>query len=128
MSSSNALLPVSVASIVTGFISFAFTLLIWINNFWSAFATIAEAPKQVRDNMAPLRQALYEEREHLKVVRRKKVDKRGELSGIYAEGGPLRVISDAVSYTDLFFPRTMSSSDDSWNCSQVHRVICSTLG
>jgi len=106
--------PLSIASITIGFISFTLTLLIWLNSFWQAFLTIGGAPSQVQDQLSTLRQSLYEEREHLKYIRRRKVnpflnlkkaitsnhnDKKGsgeKSHGIYYDGGPLRVVNDAV--------------------------------
>lgn len=92
------LLPISYASIYIGFISFALTLLIWIHSFWAAFLTITAAPEQLQDALSTLRQSLYEEREYLK---RKRRHERGSHSDekarmLYNEGGPTKVITDAV--------------------------------
>ncbi|KUJ14335.1 uncharacterized protein LY89DRAFT_136013 [Mollisia scopiformis] len=97
-----ALAPVSVASIVIGFISFSFTLAIWLHAFWESFVTIGQAPEQLQDALSTLRQALYEEREYLKRKRRRGNDKEEGRSSsknrptIYYEGGPTKVINDAV--------------------------------
>jgi len=39
-----ALPSISLASVVIGFISFSFTLAIWLHAFWDAFNTIGAAP------------------------------------------------------------------------------------
>jgi hypothetical protein len=98
--SSGSLAPISVASIAIGFISFAFTLAIWLHSFWDWFLTLSDAPTQVQDYLSTLRQGLYEEREHLKTVRRRGGGSgggAGREGGIYVDGGPLTVINDAVS-------------------------------
>ncbi|KAL2065480.1 hypothetical protein VTL71DRAFT_3150 [Oculimacula yallundae] len=97
-----ALPSISIASITIGFISFAFTLLIWIHAFWGAFQTIISAPSQLRDEFSTLRQSLYEEREYLKRKRRReKGTGNGKGKELYNEGGPTRVINDAVK--DLIY-------------------------
>ncbi|PMD54180.1 uncharacterized protein K444DRAFT_540598 [Hyaloscypha bicolor E] len=93
-----ALPSISIASIVIGFISFSFTLAIWLHAFWDAFLTLGSAPNQIQDALSVLRQGLYEEREHLKRKRRRgEGDHPGsKLKSLYYEGGPTRVINDAV--------------------------------
>lgn len=96
----SSLAPISLASIIIGFISFSFTLAIWLHAFWEAFQTLGKAPLQVRDTLATLRQGLYEEREYLRRLRKRKLgtaEKKGEMGALYYEGGPIRVINDAVS-------------------------------
>jgi hypothetical protein len=90
-----ALAPISIASTTIGFISFAFTLAIWTHAFWDAFGTIGAAPQQVQDAFSTLRQGLYEEREYLKRKRRRESSK-SKSNSLYAEGGPTKVINDAV--------------------------------
>ena len=90
---------ISIASIVIGFISFAFTLAIWIHAFWGAFLTVVSAPSQLRDAFSTLRQSLYEEREYLKRKRRREKgtqDRDSKQRSLYDEGGPTKVINDAV--------------------------------
>ncbi|KAE8442392.1 hypothetical protein EG329_003408 [Mollisiaceae sp. DMI_Dod_QoI] len=96
-----ALAPISLASVVIGFISFTFTLAIWLHAFWDAFLTLGQAPSQLQDALSALRQALYEEREYLKRKRRRGDGSEGLSSSksratIYNDGGPTKVINDAV--------------------------------
>ncbi|KAI9731104.1 MAG: hypothetical protein M1818_007962 [Claussenomyces sp. TS43310] len=94
-----ALAPISLASTIIGFISFALTVLIWLHSFWSWYETVVSAPAQIRDQLATLRQSLYEEREHVRRIRRRKLggyEKRGSSDAIYFDGGPVKVIGDAV--------------------------------
>jgi hypothetical protein len=88
-----SLAPISLVATIIGFISFSFTLAIWLQVFWDAFLTIGSAPEQVQDVLSSLRQGLYEEREYLKWKRRQK---GGRNSDLYYEGGPERVMNDAV--------------------------------
>jgi hypothetical protein len=73
-------------------------LLQWLHAFWDAFLTLGSAPNQIQDALSVLRQGLYEEREHLKRKRRRgEGDHPGsKLKNLYYEGGPTRVINDAV--------------------------------
>ncbi|KAG0650161.1 hypothetical protein D0Z07_3145 [Hyphodiscus hymeniophilus] len=86
---------VTTASLVIGFISFGLTLAIWAHAFWDAFQTIGAAQRQVRDTFSPLRQGLYEEREYLKRKRRRE-NSNSKASSLYVEGGPTRIMNDAV--------------------------------
>lgn len=91
--------PISIASVSIGFISFAFTLAIWLHAFWDAFLTVGAAPHQLRDSFSTLRQSLYEEREYLKRKKRRRegtVERDSKMRMFYNEGGPTKVINDAV--------------------------------
>ena len=89
------LASISVASIAIGFVSFGFTLAIWAHAFWDAFQTLGAAPTQVQDSFSTLRQGLYEEREYLKRKRRRESSK-SKANSLYLEGGPTKVMNDAV--------------------------------
>lgn len=133
------LAPISYASIIVGFISFSFTLAIWIQASWDAFLTIGSAPEQVQDTLSTLRQGLYEEREFL---RRRRRQKGGRRSGIYHEGGSARVMHDAVrdlirtfkilEHPFLLPPHEGREKDLEWsfdatqqryNCGLGHRIL-----
>jgi len=90
------LAPISLASITIGFISFSFTLAIWLHAFWDAFKTLGAAPREVRDSLSMLRQSLYEEREFLKRKSRKSNRHISKSKSLYDQGGPTKVINDAV--------------------------------
>ncbi|KAE9370694.1 hypothetical protein N431DRAFT_310251, partial [Stipitochalara longipes BDJ] len=90
---------ISVASIAIGFISFSFTLAIWVHAFWDAFLTLGSAPSQIQDALSVLRQGLYEEREYLKRKRRRGEGEHlpgSKSKSLYYEGGPTRIINDAI--------------------------------
>ncbi len=69
-----------------------------LHAFWDAFQTIGAAPSQLQDALSTLRQSLYEEREYLKRKRRRETGGRGTKPSraLYTEGGPTKVINDAV--------------------------------
>ncbi|KAI9817413.1 MAG: hypothetical protein M1827_001022 [Pycnora praestabilis] len=102
----SALAPISKASAIVGFLSFAFTLGTFLNVFWNAFMTVGGAPVQVRDHLSNMRQVLYEERDHLRKCRRRWNDceevvaAKGDMSKvddrILVQVGTLRVLSDTV--------------------------------
>jgi hypothetical protein len=62
--------------------------------------TLGAAPNQIQDALSTLRQGLYEEREYLKRKRRRGDGSRDPQSSksknIYFEGGPTKIINDAV--------------------------------
>lgn len=72
LSTHSTLAPVSFASTITGFISFAFTTATLIRVFWSEIADIVNAPTQVKTQLGNLRAALWEERDHLRRARRRR--------------------------------------------------------
>lgn len=114
---------ISLTSTIIGFISFGLTILIWLHSFWNAFQTVAGAHRQIQDELSLLRQRLYEEAEYLRMLRRRERPKSSDRYGrsrdrdwdrdekgggggyhssgrpkkdIYNDGGPIRVLWDAV--------------------------------
>jgi hypothetical protein len=57
--------PVSYASIIVGFLSFAFTLATAVRVFWSELQTFNEADSEIFDWLSTLKQGLYEEKRQL---------------------------------------------------------------
>jgi hypothetical protein len=131
--------PLSLASTIIGFVSFTFTLLIWLQASWHAFLTLGSAPTQVRDSFSTLRQGLYEEREYL---RWKRKQRGGHSKGLYYEGGPARIMNDAVKdlirnfkrleHPFLATPHSGTEKDLEWsfdatqhqyNCDLAHRIL-----
>ena len=114
---STSLPPLSIASVVIGFISFSLTLAIWLHSFWEAFLVVGSADPQIRDALSLLRQRLYEELEYLRRMRRRGRDRERRPSkrhrhnhshsysyggdeskeeGMYSDCGPVRVLLDAI--------------------------------
>ncbi|KAF2737201.1 hypothetical protein EJ04DRAFT_510548 [Polyplosphaeria fusca] len=76
--SHTTLAPVSLASTIIGFISFAFTIGTFLNVFWSSLQTIWGASSEIEDYLSNLKQGLLEERRHLRRVRRRLKSERKE--------------------------------------------------
>lgn len=125
---STTLAPISLASTIIGFISFSLTLAIWLHAFWDGFKTLGSAPEETRDVLSTLRQGLYEEREYLRRLKRRKLGGIGEArkskggervdvrdrdreGDLYYEGGPVRVFSDAVSWSSCVVDSSCHASD-----------------
>ncbi|KIW03228.1 hypothetical protein, variant 1 [Verruconis gallopava] len=85
VSSQSALAPISFASTITGFISFAFTLATVIRVFWDSIATFFGAATEIDDMLTNLRQALYEERANLRRARQQ-VKRRRRSAAAKGEG------------------------------------------
>ena len=95
---SSGLPPLSLGSIIIGFISFAFTFLTPIRVFWDAIITIFAAPTEARDLFDNLRQELYELRESLKKSRKKHKGEKEESKETREDRSPLRVLQDTVKH------------------------------
>ncbi|KAF2090917.1 hypothetical protein K490DRAFT_62249 [Saccharata proteae CBS 121410] len=70
LSTESSLAPISLASILVGFISFAFTFATFLRVTWQNYITILSASNQIHDLLGNLKQGLYEERAHLRRVRK----------------------------------------------------------
>ncbi|KAF2664085.1 hypothetical protein BT63DRAFT_100634 [Microthyrium microscopicum] len=70
ISSQSQLAPISLASTIIGFISFAFTLATLLRVFWNELQTFSAAKSEIEDHLTNLKQSLYEERSTLKRARR----------------------------------------------------------
>ncbi|KAK3674191.1 hypothetical protein LTR78_006038 [Recurvomyces mirabilis] len=70
ISKTGVLTPISVASIIIGFVSFAFTVATFLRVLWTNFMTLGEAPHEVHAYLTNLRTELLEERANLKVMKK----------------------------------------------------------
>lgn len=70
LSKDASLAPISLASTVIGFISFAFTIATFLRVFWENLMTIFIANEEAHDILSTLRQEIYEERLSLRALRR----------------------------------------------------------
>ena len=105
---STRLAPISYASSIIGFCSFAFTLLTLLRVSWGAILTIFAAPREAKDYFDNLRQELYELREDLRRTRKrhKQEDKHEPKSSKSSmETGSLRVLNDTVKHLQRDFKR-----------------------
>lgn len=70
ISKTSELSPLSLVSTVFGFLGFAFTIATFLRVTWENIQTINGASTQISDYLGNLKQGLYEERAHLRKVRR----------------------------------------------------------
>ncbi|KAK8187211.1 hypothetical protein HDK77DRAFT_281644 [Phyllosticta capitalensis] len=70
LSTHTELSPLSLISVCIGFVSFTFTVATFLRLSWENLQTIAAAGTQIPDFLGNLKQGLYEERAHLRKVRR----------------------------------------------------------
>ena len=89
------LAPLSYASIIVGFTSFAFTFFTFVRVFWETILTLWLAPKELERVLDNLRLELHEEQAYLKsMIRRSKSRSRGRK--LHAELGALRLLNHSV--------------------------------
>jgi hypothetical protein len=104
--SKSQLAPISLASIVVGFVSFAFTVGTFLRVLWINFETLGEAPHQVHSYLTNLRTELLEERANLRVMKKnckkhhKLLDRGGRGgrvdSGVELDEVSLKTMSDTI--------------------------------
>lgn len=96
VSSESTLAPVSLASTIIGFASFAVTVATLIKVFWDNVQTIFGAPTEITDMLGNLKAGLYEERRHLRRVcksRSKSRRRRSRSNGRHVEKDGSRHLS-----------------------------------
>ncbi|KAK0249441.1 hypothetical protein B0A54_03713 [Friedmanniomyces endolithicus] len=105
--SKTALSPLSLLSILIGFISFAFTVATFLRVLWANFMTLGEAQHEVHSYLTNLRTELLEEQASLKVMKRncrrhhrlleRSGDGGGRVdSGVELDEVTLKTMSDSV--------------------------------
>lgn len=78
--------PIFFASTIIGFVSFALTAATTLRVFWENLETIKAAPREIDDYLGSLKVGLYEEREHVKMLR-KHIRRRGSSRNRGEKGG-----------------------------------------
>ncbi|KAK1041695.1 hypothetical protein LTS16_009470 [Friedmanniomyces endolithicus] len=103
--SKTALSPLSLLSILIGFISFAFTVATFLRVLWANFMTLGEAQHEVHSYLTNLRTELLEEQASLKVMKKNcrrhhRMLERGSVgrvdSGVELDEVTLKTMSDSV--------------------------------
>ncbi|KAK1072995.1 hypothetical protein LTR12_005816 [Friedmanniomyces endolithicus] len=100
--SKTALSPLSLLSIIIGFISFAFTVATFLRVLWANFMTLGEAQHEVHSYLTNLRTELLEEQASLKVMKKNcrrhhRMLERGRVdSGVELDEVTLKTMSDSV--------------------------------
>ncbi|KAL8806754.1 MAG: hypothetical protein Q9182_001152 [Xanthomendoza sp. 2 TL-2023] len=102
------LLPISFASTVVGFISFAFTFFTFLRVFWETLQTMWFAKKEVRQTLDNLRTELYGERAYFKNAMLEAKSKSKASTRESTELTPLSILNDSISTMMADF-RTMES-------------------
>ena len=70
LSTHTTLSPFSLASVIIGFVSFAFTVSTFLKVVWTNLSTLSEAPHEVHATLTDLRTELLEEKASLRNMRR----------------------------------------------------------
>ena len=93
-----AVSPISYASSIIGFISFAFTFFTLLNVFWASLRTICGAGKQVHRAFDNLRSEVHGEREYFKkALKQSRSRSRGDTQ-MQSDNAPLRILNDSVKH------------------------------
>ncbi|OJD35459.1 uncharacterized protein BKCO1_17000118 [Diplodia corticola] len=103
ISKTSELSPISMVSTVFGFLGFAFTIATFLRVTWENIQTFLGASTQISDLLGNLKQGLYEERSHLRKVRRWQ-RRRSSFQGGPRDGpmSPPRTTGAAAAYYDQF--------------------------
>ncbi len=87
--------PISYASSIVGFTSFAFTFFTFTNVFWNTILTLWSAPREMKQHLDNLRSELQGERAYFKTtLRRARSRSRG--NRVHEDLGPLKLLSDSI--------------------------------
>ncbi|KAL8927464.1 MAG: hypothetical protein Q9208_002269 [Pyrenodesmia sp. 3 TL-2023] len=93
---SSGLLPISQASTIVGFISFAFTVFTFLRVFWDSIQTMWSAPKELRQLLDNLRTELYGERAYFKnAIKQARSKSSSSVRGL-EEITPLSILNDSI--------------------------------
>ncbi|KAF1971612.1 hypothetical protein BU23DRAFT_590533 [Bimuria novae-zelandiae CBS 107.79] len=79
--------PLFLVSTIIGLVSFAFTVGTFLKVFWQSILTLKSAPREICDYLSNLKQALLEERRHLRKVKKRMKRGRGDDPGDWGGGG-----------------------------------------
>ena len=88
--------PISFASIIIGFLGFAFTFFTFIRVFWVSIQTMWSAPKQLRQLLDNLRTELYGERAYFKNAIKQARSKSRKSTRETPETVPLSILNDSI--------------------------------
>ena len=93
-----AVAPISYASSIVSFMSFAFTFFTLLNVFWASLQTIFSAGKQIHRAFDNLRSELYGEREYFrKALKQQRSRSRGH-ARMRLDTAPLKILNDSVKH------------------------------
>lgn len=108
ISSNSELAPISVASIIIGFASFAFTLATFFKVVWVNLETMSQSSNSVHTYLNTLREEMLDEQASLRVLkkinrhrrrtRRRLPDSLRDLSGVELDEVTLKTLSDTMRH------------------------------
>lgn len=93
---SATLAPISYASSIVGFTSFAFTFFTFVRVFWETILTLWSAPNQMRAYMDNVRLEIHNERAYFKSALRRTKSRSRSVKKYHEDVGPLRVLNASV--------------------------------
>ncbi|KAL8717302.1 MAG: hypothetical protein Q9225_005434 [Loekoesia sp. 1 TL-2023] len=88
--------PISYASVIVGFTSFAFTFFTFLRVFWESIQTIWYAPKEIRQLLYNLRTELCGERAYFKNAIEQAKSKSRHSTRDTPEIAPLSILNDSI--------------------------------
>ena len=88
--------PISYASSIVGFTSFAFTFFTFVKVFWETILTLWSAPSQMRAYMDNLRLEIHNERAYFKSALRRTRSRSRSVKKYHEDIGPLRILNASV--------------------------------
>ena len=95
MSTSN-LAPISYASSIVGFTSFAFTFFTFVRVFWETILTLWSAPRQVVSYLDQLRTEIHNERAYFKSALRRTKSRSRSVRRYHEDVAPLKILNSSV--------------------------------
>lgn len=93
---SSGIPPISFASIIVGFLGFAFTFFTFVRVFWDSIMTMSSAPKELRQLLDNLRTELYGERAYFKDAIKQARSKDRKSTREPPEIIPLSILNDSI--------------------------------
>ena len=97
--------PISLASSIIGFTSFAFTFITLVRVFWETILTLWSAPKEMRGYMDSLRLEIHNERTYFKSALRRTRSRSRSVKRYHEDVGPLRILNASVRRIHRAFNR-----------------------
>lgn len=90
------LAPISYASIIVGFTSFAFTFFTFLRVFWESIQTMWSAPKEILQLLGNLRTELYGERAYFKNAIKQARSKNKNSTREPMDVTPFSILNDSI--------------------------------
>ena len=93
---STKLAPISYASSIVGFTSFAFTFFTFVRVFWETILTLWSAPKQMMAYLDNLRIEIHNERAYFKSALRRTKSRSRSVKKYHEDITPLKILNASV--------------------------------